>query len=198
MARLAPTDVPVSMVLRLVLILYRAKWFVRPLLRQFGFRPKMSWKEVMCATRQLAPALSAYNPDLIIGVGVGGTIWAAILAGNLSDKSFVGIDREVTWSGGSREVRMTNMACLEEIRERITGKRILLVSGEIRSGQTLTLFKNHIKSFDPLEIRAASLDYSNSATARPEYYYLCSQEVIQKPWRELDTYTNPDNGARPD
>ena len=46
-------------------------------------------------------------------------------------------------------------------------------------------------------VRVACIDWNPLATIRPDYYYMTSDPAIQKPWRVLSTYSNPDDTSRP-
>jgi len=197
MVKVILPDIRMSIGMRICYIFYRIIWFIRPILRFFGIKLRFSWQEVMFATRLLSQLLSRYNPDLVIGVGVGGTGWGAILAGNLKDKPFIVLDRLIRWSNGNREAEVDTVSLCER-REQIVSKRILLVFAEIISGQTEVRAKSYVEQFNPSQIRIACLNYQPYATITPDYYYICCESIIQKPWRQSNTYTCPDNGSRPD
>jgi hypoxanthine phosphoribosyltransferase len=189
--------IPISIKLRILLLLYRAKYLIRPLLRIFGLKLNMTWTEVGLAVQLIAPEVSRYNPEAVFGVGVGGTLYGAMLAGNLGGPPFIGLDRQVNWHG-KREVSLVASGSICGHKDLIQGKRVLLVSAEIRSGQTTDVLKREIQSLGPSEIRIACIDYSPEATVTPDYWYLCERRVLQKPWRLLTTSRCEDDGPRPD
>jgi hypoxanthine phosphoribosyltransferase len=189
-------NLPTGLWLRLILLLYKAKWVVYPLMRFFGSNARMSWGELTFATRVLVPQISSFNPDVVVGVGIGGTIFGAILAGNLDDKPLVALDRVVTWAANRRESSLVDRHDGPERQALFSGKRILLVHAEIVSGKTTERVLDYLKEFDPTEIRIACTDHSPASSVRSNYSYMRASGIIQKPWRITQTYRSPDDGRR--
>jgi len=187
---------PPTIWLRLVWLFYRIMWVFRPLLRRFGIETKMSWKEVIFATKLLLPAIKSYGPDVIVGVGVGGGIWSALLAGSLHDLPFLVIDRQVRYDGNERKVNLIGVAGVEANADLIREKKVLLVNAEVISGETIKLAKNLLNSLNPDQIRLGCLDFNTVSKVRPDFAYVSHSGVIQKPWRAVPTYTNPDEPVR--
>lgn len=191
-------ELPFGVKLRILLILYKSKNFVRPALRVIGFTPRMSWSEVEFAVMKMQPSLARFSPEFIIGIGVGGTIFAAMLAGNIGgDIPFISIDRKVSWDDNERAVQLVGANGLTAYAEHIVGKRILLVSGEIESGQTVRALKSQLSMLTPKSIKNCCLNYSRNAQPIPDFYYINSDFIIQKPWRFSKTYSCPDDNTRP-
>lgn len=192
-----PELVPASVWKKLILLLYRAKWRLYPALRLFGLSSRMGWGEIDVATRALVAKISPWNPEVVVGVGVGGAIFGAILAGNLDDCPLIVTDRHVTWAANRRESRLMDSDVGEERTRLLHSKRVLLVHAEIVSGKTTERAIEYLCKFTLKEsVRIACTDFNEASSVRPDYWYMRTQSIIQKPWRITQTYRNPDDGRR--
>jgi len=190
------THVPPSIWLRLVLLFYKMVWIFRPLLRHLGIELKMSWNEVIFATRLLLPQIAGYGPQVVVGVGVGGAIWGAVLAGSLHDLPLVVVDRRVSRKKNARHVELIGKGAITNNSDLISGKKLLLVNAEMISGQTILTAKELVESLQPDDIKLACIDFNTISSVRPDFAYASHNGVIQKPWRRVKTYTNPDEPVR--
>ncbi len=189
-------SVPPTLWLRLGLLFYRTMWVIRPLLRRMGMEPRMSWAEVIFATKLLLPSIASYGPEVVVGVGIGGAIWGAVLAGSLHDIPLVVLDRRVRYTAGERHVELIGSEGINANAALIRRKKVLLVNAEVLSGRTTLRVKELLRELEPTEIKLACLDLNTFAQVRPDYSYASHNGVIQKPWRRVPTYTNPDEPVR--
>jgi len=135
-------ELPPGLIVRLLWLLYRLIRTVKTFLSPFGIKPNLSWNEFNLAVKILVHRSSRFNPDIIVGVGVGGAITAATLAGNMN-KRFISFDREVKWNS-TREVTIFDDSISKNRKENISGKKILLISAEIISGQSTKNVLNYL------------------------------------------------------
>ena len=190
------TNIPLGLKIRALYLLFRAFRRFCQYLSFLGLKSKMSWAEFSLAVKILVRSMSRDNPDVILGIGIGGSITGATIAGNLG-KPFLSFDREVEWNG-SRDVSLLPPD-FNEIwaSEYLSGKKVLIVSAEIVSGQTITSSIDLINKYNPKEIFSCCIDFNPlTGNKAPNYYYTESKDIIQKPWRILSTYPNPDDNAR--
>ena len=159
---------------------------------------KLSWEKFDHAIANLAHKLSL-DVDVFVGVGVGGTIVAATLAGNLS-KSFLCVDRDVKYDDQKRRVpSLLDSGVTSARRELVKGKRVVVVSAEIVSGATTELATELMEQLDAASIATCCIYAYEGRTIRADYFYRerRSDGIVQMPWRILRSYTNPDDLVRP-
>ncbi len=118
------------------------KW-LRPL-------KKISWRNVEKGIKQLKEDLirSNYYPTLIVGIGRGGSIVGALLSGSLGNVPIVVIDRVYDWTEQGRKEGFC-----ENIRITKNIQRVLLVSGELHSGNTAKKYIEYFRSMGADEIK---------------------------------------------
>ena len=190
------SNIPPGIWIRTLILCYKAKKFISVFLGFLGIKTKLSWFEYDLSIKILCFPLSRFNPDIVVGVGVGGSILAATIAGNLN-KTFIAIDREVNWNN-KRNVTLVDDPITDERKKLFANKKVILTSAEIISGKTTRKIKEYIEQFNPQEIKVACIDYNPIAASEitPDYYYLTTSKIIQKPWRILKTYICPDDNQR--
>jgi len=190
------SNIPPSIWIRILMFCYKAKHFMTFFLGFLGVKQKISWFEYNLSIKILCFPISRFNPDIVVGVGVGGSILSATIAGNIN-KHFIAIDREVNWNN-KRGVNLLDASLTDERKNLFVNKKVLLTSAEIISGETTRKMKDYIQQFNPKEIKVACIDYNTIAASQitPDYYYLTTTKIIQKPWRILKTYIGSDDIQR--
>ena len=190
------TNIPPGIWIRILILCYKARNRISAFLGFLGMKTKLSWSEYDLSIKILAFPLSRFNPDIVVGVGVGGSILAATLAGNLG-KPFLATDRDVDWDN-ERNVNLVDASITDERTQLLVHKKVLLTSAEIISGKTTKKLKEYVQQFNPKEIKVACIDYNPTAASEitPDHCYLTSSRIIQKPWRILETYPGSDDNQR--
>lgn len=190
------SNIPPGFWIKFIFLCYKAKKYIRAFLGFFGLTRKLSWSEYDLSIKILCFPLSRFNPDIVVGVGVGGSILAATIAGNLN-KKFIAIDREVDWNN-ERNVALVDAPITDERKKLFSNKKVILTSAEIISGKSTRKVKEYIEQFNPQEIKVACIDYNPIAASEitPDYHYLTTYKIIQKPWRILKTYPCPNDNQR--
>ncbi len=189
-------NIPPGIWIRILIICYKAIRFIRIIIGILGITQKLSWSEYELSIKILCFPVSRFNPDIVVGIGIGGSILGATIAGNIN-KRFIAIDREVKWDN-RRDVDLVDASITSERKKLFENKKVLLASAEIISGKTTIKVKKYILNFNPREIKIACIDYNpiGASEITPDYYYLTTHKVIEKPWRILKSYVCPDDIQR--
>jgi hypoxanthine phosphoribosyltransferase len=186
-------DLQLSIKWRLLKLIYKQKWRFYPLLRLF-IAVKYSWLEVELAVAVLVRKTASYNPELIVGVGVGGAILAAMIAGNAEDRDFVVLDRKVQWNDGKRNVLLNGSRALTS--QNVKDKRILIVTAEVISGATMERSVELLLKRGAIQIKKACFVKLNTSSFVPDYFVYSTSAIVQMPWRIMEEYHNPDQLIR--
>lgn len=156
--------------------------FVR-LMREIG-RP--TWHQVERGIKSLLAQMQKtdYVPEIIIGVGRGGGIVASIIAGNLGYIPLFVLDTILDRSGPVSHAAIRYPDCCPDV----AGHLVLLVVGELYSGEDLRVAKEYIEQRQPREVRTLSLFSHPAASIRPTYVGKETKQPLSAPWRLSDTY----------
>lgn len=190
---------------------YAAKRWSRPRRRRFlrwsfvlGIKLRTSWGEVEYFMSHENVRLQRINPDIVIGTGVGGGILAALIAGNCNNTCFLAIDRQVRWSDDERQVELIGLLNKHQASSLIKNKVVILAAAELVTAQTTIQLRKKIEKLGPKSIYVLCIDlHSTSQISQPDFVYNridASAEkpnIIQKPWRIVDSYRSGDEGQRP-
>ncbi len=144
------------------------------------------WKEVDKLTKNLIKQISddMFVPDIIVGIGRGGSILGALFSGNLHvpDKkkniTLLGIDRIYEWHNGERIEIKNKMIDLSPLKN----KKILLVAGDVLAGGTMKFFLHQIEAVGVELIKTACLVKSVTASYQPDYYGKEISGDFRMPW----------------
>lgn len=149
-------------------------------------RRRFGWKQVASLASRMIEEMQArsYKPDLVIGVGRGGSILAGMLAGNLGHLPLAVLDTVLDHPDGVSHVEFRFPSCCPPLRD----KRILLVVGELYSGEDLHHAIQYARRRHPKEIKTASLLTHPAASVRPDFIGLESSKPLTAPWRITDAY----------
>lgn len=148
--------------------------------RQFG------WKHVDKLVRKIILSIQRddFKPDLVIGLGRGGAILAGILAGNMNHLPLVVLDTILEKEGGMSTVRVRFPQSCPPLRD----LNVLLVVGELYSGEDLKKGIDFVRRRHPKSIRTASLLSHPAASIQPNFLGLESDRPLSAPWRISDHY----------
>lgn len=124
--------------------------------------------------------VSGWEPDVVVGLGVGGSVVGAMLAGSLGRKRFLAIDRRYRWA---KEIRKTYVDTPADLKLDPTPQRVLLVVGEIYSGETIEQSIKYIRSKVCSNIKTAALYVSENSNYYPDFYRYRITKRIKPPWR---------------
>jgi len=149
-------------------------------------RRRFGWKQVDRLVLKLIEEMRArgFRPDLVIGVGRGGAIVAAMLAGNMGHLPLVVLDTILEHEEGVSTVTFRFPDSCPPVRDRT----VLAVVGELYSGEDLRHAIQFIARRHPRELKTASLLTHPAASVRPEFIGLLSDKPLTAPWRLTDAY----------
>ena len=147
---------------------------------------KISWKKVEKGIKQLKEDLikSNYYPTLIVGIGRGGAIIGALVSGTLGNVPIIVIDRVYDWSGKER----TGGFC-EDIKITKNIEKVLLVAGELHSGNTAKKYAEYFKEMGAKEIKMLTYMKEPYPTYKPDFYSIeTDNSNIRFPWMITEDY----------
>lgn len=147
---------------------------------------RISWKKVEKGIKKLKEDLikANYYPTLIVGIGRGGSITGALLSGTLGNIPIIVIDRVYDWTDKSRKDGFCeNISITKNI------DKVLLVAGELHSGNTAKKYIEYFKSMGAKEIRMLTFMKEPYPTFNPDFYYIESgKSDIVFPWMITKDY----------
>ena len=119
-----------------------------------------------------------YIPDVIIGAGRAGSIIAGIISGNLRKHKIplYCIDFAYKWEEENRKTILHINPLL------ISNKKVLLVVGEVHTGNTLRNIVDVLKSENPKSIKTSTLFHSGVESFKPNYYAYTIVGKQKMPW----------------
>ncbi len=142
-----------------------------------------SWSDVIGLCELLARKVkeSGFKPDVIVAVARGGWVPARILCDYLDVRELYSVKTEhwgvvATPDGEARITQPLNVD--------LKGKRVLIVDDVADTGETIKVVVEHVKSFSPLEVRIAVVDYKKTSSFAPDFYASVMDEWkwIVYPW----------------
>lgn len=146
----------------------------------------ISWKKVEKGIIQLKEKLikTNYNPTLIVGIGRGGSVVGALLSGALGNIPILVIDRVYEWSNNQRKEGFC-----DEINVSKNLDKVLLVAGELHSGNTAKKYSDYFNKLGAKEIKVLTFMKESYPTFKPDYYYIeTDASNIRFPWMITKEY----------
>jgi hypoxanthine phosphoribosyltransferase len=149
-------------------------------------RRRFGWKQVTKLVKDMLTDMRTrgYTPDLVLGVGRGGSILAGMLAGNLGHVPLAVLDTVLEHPDGVSRVEFRFPNCCPTL----DGKKVLIVVGELYSGEDLRHAIEFVRGRCPGDIKTASLLTHPAASVRPDFVGLQSAKPLTAPWRITDAY----------
>ena len=123
---------------------------------------------------------SGWDPDIVIGLGVGEAVVGAMLAGSLGRKKFITIDRRYKWERG---VRKTFVDTPTDLKLNPPPQKVILVTGEIYTGETIKLAIDYVNSKISSELKTAAMYVSENSDYYPDFYAYLIDKRVNPPWR---------------
>jgi probable phosphoglycerate mutase len=154
-------------------------WFVWVWERVTAGR-RLTWRFTEKVVARIAGAMAAdgFLPTLIVGIGRGGAVMGALISGALGHRPFVVIDRKYTWQEGRRR----DDILLKVSFPQALLDSVLLVAGEVHSGNTMRLYFDYFQDLGAQKIARASLLVQKGATEPVEYIGKVSKRDLRLPW----------------
>lgn len=121
-----------------------------------------------------------FVPSFIVGIGRGGAILGALMAGRLGHRPILAITADHHWGGGGRR---DDLAINFSINEPDWLEHVLLVAGETHTGQSMRLVESYLASIGCTEVRRAVLYYERGTTQDVEYVgFRTTRKMVRLPW----------------
>ena len=159
--------------------------YTKPFFRLFDhyFIKKLPMKSAEKDAKILAEKMRKdnYVPTIIVGIGRGGAVFGSFLSYNLSQVPIFVMDRAYSWQRKREDSVMFDF----EIPPRFMD-RILLVSGEIHSGNTINTFETYLREMGAKEIRVSTFYLQNTSTFVPQYNRTKGSGIPLMPWQDRD------------
>jgi hypoxanthine phosphoribosyltransferase len=149
-------------------------------------RRRFGWKQVTKLVKEMLTDMRkrGYTPDLVLGVGRGGSILAGMLAGNMGHLPLAVLDTVLDHPQGVSRVEFRFPDCCPTLRD----KKVLIVVGELYSGEDLRQAIEFVQRRHPREIKTASLLTHPAASVHPDFIGFQSAKPLSAPWRMTEAY----------
>ena len=138
----------------------------------------ISWRHIYKLSQKLANIItsSGFQPDKVVAIGRGGYIPARILCDFLDIYNLSAIRVEHYKKGMHRKTvaRVVDPLCAD-----VSGQRLLVVDDVSDTGDTFQVAVEHIRGFNPLEIKTAVLHHKIVADFVPDYF---AHKIIKWRW----------------
>ncbi len=142
------------------------------------FKAKLvSWNEIETWCDSIREKVSlSFKPDTIVGISRGGLVPGRILSDMMWIKDLQSVKTE-HWGltatvDGKASIKNRSVLFLEK-------KRVLLVDDITDTGESMTLAKEYISEFSPMEVRTAALLHINRSRFVPDFY---AEEIDNSNW----------------
>lgn len=158
-------------------------WTIWLWLRPFK---RISWRKVEKGIKQLKADLiqANYYPTLIVGIGRGGAVIGALLSGTLGNVPIIVIDRVYDWTSKERKEDVC-----EKIRISKNINKVLIVAGELHSGNTAKIYTEYFEDMGAKEIRMLTYMKEPYPTFKPDFSYIeTNNSNIRFPWMITKEY----------
>ena len=138
-------------------------WF---LVLQFQKFQRYTWKNAEKIVNQMIHNMNedGFSPSLICGIGRGGAILGAMISGILDHRPLVVLDRVYEWTDDQRTDYIYEELPLEKDLD-----KILLITSEVYSGNTIRLFYQYLQKIGGKEIKKAAFYYRKGSTEKVDY-----------------------------
>jgi len=149
-------------------------------------REKISWKRVEKGILRLKEDLitDKYYPTIIIGIGRGGAVIGALLSGTLGNVPIIVLDRIYKW-----ENHVRNEGLFEDIKLTKNIDKVLIVAGELHSGNTAKKYTEYFEQMGAKEIKMLTFMKEPYPTFKPDFYYIQSDKSkLRFPWMITKDY----------
>jgi len=142
----------------------------------------ISWEDYFGLCKGLAVAISAYDPEIILGIARGG-LYTATLLSHMLQAEFYAVRITRRWKD---QVVYDAPVWVVRPPEVVREQRVLIVDEICGRGITLGMAKEELGKLGAKEIRSAVLYAHEQGKAIPEYIGIVSDALILNPWdREI-------------
>jgi hypoxanthine phosphoribosyltransferase len=126
-----------------------------------------------------------YVPTLIVGIGRGGAVVSALLSGCLGSIPIIVIERLYHWNEEGRNDEMM----LKNIDLSKYNDKVLLVAGELHTGNTAKMYKQHFKDIESKSVKMYAFFKEHYPAFQPDYFSIENDKPdIKLPWMITENY----------
>lgn len=118
------------------------------------------------------------QPDLVIGVGLGGAVLAGLFSAQIGSLPLKVVDCQFIGNGDDRVTKLDTSSLN---KQDISGKNILVIEWARQSGRTFRLIKEKISLMNPASLKSYSL-YWIGIKIRPNYFSMQTDILPKNPW----------------
>ncbi len=138
----------------------------------------VSWEDIERWTKDVVRKIreSGYRPDVVVGLARGGLVPARLVSDYLLIKDLYVVKTE-HW--GITATRDGEARLAQGLQVSVEGRRVLIVDDITDTGKSIGLAVEHVREFNPAEVRTATLLHITHSAHVPHYY---SQEVPAEEW----------------
>jgi len=126
----------------------------------------------------------ALNPDIVVGIAMGGLIPAVVLS------RFLGVEVDAVGAKFYRGVdeRSERPRITQDVSSDLEGLSVLLVDDVADSGQTLKAVKEYILKREVSELATCTLHYKPRSLIKPDIYIEQTEAWIIYPWERKEAF----------
>ena len=142
----------------------------------------IGWRKVEYGVRETIRRLRSDNwvPDLILAIGRSGAIYGGLIAGNMGNLPMAILDRHLVWDKASREYIADHHSSIHLPTD---CRKVLVVVGEVYSGQSLTSSVKRIKdAVEGRSVRTACLVHSHHSNVQVDYSVFEVDGAVRPAW----------------
>jgi len=146
---------------------------------------KIDWSRFDELVTEVAESVrSEYEVDVVVGVGKGGLVPAAIVARKLGVEEFYSVTVRFYDEGRPPKQVLDRPRITRQNVGDLSSKRVLVVDDFSRSGLTLDIVKKLLLDKGAEEVRTAVVVLREDARAVPDYYGLKFNGCVIFPWMQ--------------
>ena len=126
-----------------------------------------------------------YIPSLIVGIGRGGAVVGSLLSGCLGSIPIIVIDRIYNWDENGRKDKML----FDNINLKEYNDKVLLVAGELHTGNTARMYKEYFLSLQSKEVKIYTFFKEKFPACQPDYFSIEDDKADTiLPWMITENY----------
>lgn len=149
----------------------------------------LTWDDVQSLSETVVDKIKkdCFNPDIIIAVSRGGFDPARIISDQLGVRKLASL--QITYYMGVNRTS-DQPRIIHPLNAKVSGLKALVVDDVADSGESLKAVKGYVGSFNPVEIKTATLHYKPWSVYEPDYYAEEVDKWIIYPWETRETLLN--------
>jgi len=138
----------------------------------------LTWGEIQRLARRLARLIqtSGYQPDIVIAIARGGYVPARLICDFLDIYNLSSI-RVAHYTTGAHKNQVARLSSPLNID--VHGLRVLIIDDVSDTGDTLQVTLDHVRSFNPTEVKIGVLHHKTVSSIAPDFY---AKKIIKWRW----------------